>query len=502
RLIGILPRGNHVTVVKIKHAKQQDILEAIHEIEGKSAEITDNLELMFTQIDISFFAGCKICCCFPEDELILQTVKLPSLQKRYEYTALSNQLGKLEQTTWDYENISSPDIKIKESKFLVYKAKDESIKAILDVFSQKKLYLHTLVPEARIVQNLLKTKTLSIAKTPTTLFLDLDDKTLKLSVFENQTLVYFRHIKSTLGSAFTQFSGTNKLDSNAPIPSDVQSPIKQLVQDIKASISYYLANARANRIDQGFIFGELLANGPFCAYYFSKELEIPIEPPSLSPERLAFKENSEKLQNSFEDPDNTISRVLSATALTWEENEYRPLNLLPDKHIHRRYHKTAIRTFAIGAIITFLAIVGLSFKYKIALKSVNHKIAIQRKPFDKIEKEWKRMKTKIDNDTERTKSIGKLQKYILRKAPVEDFIYGLSHLEFKELVITRIEIHELTMKIFGEILADQVTIPFATFLNTLKTFPFLKDINYRIFEGREKKISTFAITASFIKEDK
>ncbi|MCP4050214.1 MAG: pilus assembly protein PilM, partial [bacterium] len=387
---GITFRNSKIVITKSQYSKIGAYFPKDYELKSEyiysyinTYDYIENLNQALSNTTHGFFENSNITFSLPFDQITVQKLSLPELNKRDLLSAINNQIDDLDEYFWTYRVLKSETQSQKgPNNILVIKIEKDIIEKYIKLFDKHKISLNSIVSEVDILEQFVSD--LISNKIPKTMLaIDLENNFLKLSIFENNRMVFFRDVR--LGFAeiikpvlrkisyegkefeFDEEKAKEVLIENdifdrkekKDIPLDnifflLRPSLEKLVIEIQKTLQFYFKKSDSEiNIASVLILGKLLQIKNVSSY-FKESLNLPIEKPE-------FKANIVKIKHQ-----NNISlqeAITMSAAASLETDNFSKTNLLPSYYITRKTHTSIVTILITFFLFWLLFILFLNVNY-------------------------------------------------------------------------------------------------------------------------------------------
>jgi hypothetical protein len=422
--------------------------------------------------------------CIPDELLFVESTWLPELNEINSFRAIYNKIDNVSNFIWDYQFLKTKTLEMnnKQNKYLIYKIKKDIVDKFINIFKENKTYLYSIVPEAKAIGNMLKNDFVFYPKKKHSLFMQLDNTLIKIYIFHDSKLVFFRHMKNELGK---------KIESNLSKDSELLPIIEKTCKSIEETISYYTSQNPEVELSDLYLFGDF-AIKETIKEKFSEQLNLPVKSANLKFYRLDTPRSISE---------NTYERLMALSAGE-DRKSGSPIKLLSENYANMPSRVLAYYILFVGLILLSALNIFSYISYESATSKMTKGIAQIKTKYETIEKHMHYQSQEDKFKSEQSEQTEIVKAKIINKISPGPFLYHLNSLNFKDIYINQIQIKGLSLYIQGTPKSKKIRDKFTNYLSQFKRYPFFSNVNYNLYKEKKSNKFVFEIRAFFKPEVK
>jgi Tfp pilus assembly PilM family ATPase len=514
--IGIAFRGADIVITKCSTLSPQYHISTSHTYTcNPNIDNFKNLDKALMKLPYTYLDEAKVSFMLPCIDTEMQNISLPNLTPEELISTIENQIPNSKNYYWGEKNLGyfKNQEKTNNSNILIFKAKKEVIEKYIAIFDKHAIELEEITTEVSAVENLVTKKTVVIEQKQR-FIIDLDFNHLKLYVFLDNELKFFRQIsfgyrdiiKDLCRKVKTETEEINitedlarkiladhdlfnRADTIHGLPLDhlfflIRPSLEKMTIEIQKSIHFFTQKSKTN-----IEISELYMLGCFFKIknihtYLSEKLNITIKP--LDIKEAIFKKRPET--------DLVIIDSLSLSFATGLSKRDSNESLLPKHYLNRPKKRKALRI--ILGIIALWAVLFLSslgyYSYKIT--KIKNQIKKETPSLQSLVSSRDLLITKKNLNHDIATKFRFIKELDKKTASIAELVYALNLLNFNELYLNKLEINNSNIRIEGAISKDKSQYLLTKYIDNLSNTEFLSNINFQILRGDDLQ-SNFVITA-------
>jgi hypothetical protein len=441
--IGILIRDRQVILTKVRHTPSgtQILMIRRHRFTRDLGRFRE-LNQCLSTLPQGFFANSTINLCVPFRQFLSQRVSLPTLNERDKIAALSHLVDRRHEV-WDYEEYSRPPQNTHHD-IMLHKLKRSSLEAYIKLCQKYCDRITAVTTEPILLRRLFDTHLVEKVPGPF-IMMDLSFRHLKIYVFVNDQITYYRVIPLGLGSAIQALTRTYRkhetdivIDANearsilqnislfdyATIQHDYPLDrlffqcrpfFEKIALECQKTIQFYIQKNGATDFQSIVLMGGFLRVKGLQTY-LQTTLNIPVN--TLKYHNKLTQENKDQ-ESRFEES------VCMAIAASLPQRAPQPFNMLSTEYLtFQRIKKWAPKTFSLFFLWGF-CLAGFGMYRNVIVQDLTTQAAQHRLTMQSIQTAEALMRAKRPA-SENPEYLRDIEIRLASRAPIEPLLHHFS----------------------------------------------------------------------------